>query len=1014
MLCQFIRPGSASHRLLASLFTTGALLCASTLRANTTWIGPVGGSYNDGANWASSDVPPAPGVPDATFDATATIRSGTINVNPGTLPLGPTISFAKDAVNPLPVTFNFNTGSSLDLGISTTPTKRGDFNPSGGAPGTTVNFYAGSYLHAWFMPWGNTVDDHYMNVYGNAHIFINDGGNRGGFVFPKHLRVNGPDAILDAGRQGTGYIRFNPNGEYTAGITGPEHSTMVTTGSGLIRGDLNLDFMNGYVPALGETWDLLKAGAEGITGSFKINVLNYEVLPPQGGFYQSIVPDGSGFIYRLSFLDEWHLADLNHDGTPNLLDWDILKANLFTNNAIADVNLSGAVDWADFTIWKGAYLANGGSEELISGIVPEPTGIVIFLAAAITLFTLRRPRAGVALLAPAVFCAGTAGEAVADVTWVGPAVGNYADEANWASNDVPPVPGVPDASFDSVAKISYGTVNVNPGTLPVGPRIQFVNGPTPVTFNMNAGSNLTLNNQFQIYGSNVNGNRLNIYNGATLTPTSFDLDDSAATRYTLYMTGTATLNPTTPNATCYLPGDLRIEGPSVTIHSGLTSGSLAFESDGVYTAIITGPEHSTLVAGGTANVSGALKLQFSGGYVPALGETWDMVSAGTINSTAKFTSIDVSSAGVFPAGTGFYQNIVPRSGGGQILQLSLMRQLKVTINRATGEVLINNLGNGATDFNGYALSDSKNSLKVASLNSLDDQNVGTFAETGTPTSALIAETATAAYNVGATSSLSLGNIYDPQPTRIGDNVELSKFSYTTGSGLTIDAQVEYIGRGQNNLVVTVDPTTGVAKLENESDFTVNMDAYALTSAGGSLLGGAGFWNSFEDKGSPGWDESHATANRLAEFNLNNAVTLAPGATIELGHLLNTGAGMPMDLKFEFLQRGSRTANTGVVAYGSVVSGPALAGDYDSDHDVDGSDFLLWQRQLGQSVTAYSGADGNGDGVVNAADLGVWKSHFGQTIPGTAAGAAIPEPSVAWLLMASSTTLAAIGRRRFPA
>jgi GH24 family phage-related lysozyme (muramidase) len=54
----------------------------------------------------------------------------------------------------------------------------------------------------------------------------------------------------------------------------------------------------------------------------------------------------------------------------------------------------------------------------------------------------------------------------------------------------------------------------------------------------------------------------------------------------------------------------------------------------------------------------------------------------------------------------------------------------------------------------------------------------------------------------------------------------------------------------------------------------------------------------------------------------------------------------------------------------------IAGDYDHNGAVDGSDFLSWQRQLGQS----SGhADGNGNGVTDAEDLLFWSDGFGSPV-----------------------------------
>jgi subtilisin-like proprotein convertase family protein len=66
---------------------------------------------------------------------------------------------------------------------------------------------------------------------------------------------------------------------------------------------------------------------------------------------------------------------------------------------------------------------------------------------------------------------------------------------------------------------------------------------------------------------------------------------------------------------------------------------------------------------------------------------------------------------------------------------------------------------------------------------------------------------------------------------------------------------------------------------------------------------------------------------------------------------------------------------------------SLTGDYDSDADVDGSDFLLWQRQLGSPASpSGSGADGNANGAVESGDLAVWRENFGGSLAPIAANA----------------------------
>ncbi len=54
----------------------------------------------------------------------------------------------------------------------------------------------------------------------------------------------------------------------------------------------------------------------------------------------------------------------------------------------------------------------------------------------------------------------------------------------------------------------------------------------------------------------------------------------------------------------------------------------------------------------------------------------------------------------------------------------------------------------------------------------------------------------------------------------------------------------------------------------------------------------------------------------------------------------------------------------------------VSADFDEDGVIDGNDFLTWQRGLGASGGASRGdGDANGDGAVNASDLGVWRSMF---------------------------------------
>jgi hypothetical protein len=85
--------------------------------------------------------------------------------------------------------------------------------------------------------------------------------------------------------------------------------------------------------------------------------------------------------------------------------------------------------------------------------------------------------------------------------------------------------------------------------------------------------------------------------------------------------------------------------------------------------------------------------------------------------------------------------------------------------------------------------------------------------------------------------------------------------------------------------------------------------------------------------------------------------------------------------------------------GYIVEFSVLPGDFDIDSDVDGNDFLTWQRHLGGPGN-HSQGDADGDGNVTDADLGIWKQQFGPAA--VAPSAAVPEPASALLaLMAAA-------------
>lgn len=77
--------------------------------------------------------------------------------------------------------------------------------------------------------------------------------------------------------------------------------------------------------------------------------------------------------------------------------------------------------------------------------------------------------------------------------------------------------------------------------------------------------------------------------------------------------------------------------------------------------------------------------------------------------------------------------------------------------------------------------------------------------------------------------------------------------------------------------------------------------------------------------------------------------------------------------------------------------PYLNADFDVDDDVDGNDFLVWQRHRGSVGTANQG-DANEDGQVDDADLEIWRAQFGTPRPQLPRGFPVPEPQGAALIV----------------
>ena len=240
---------------------------------------------------------------------------------------------------------------------------------------------------------------------------------------------------------------------------------------------------------------------------------------------------------------------------------------------------------------------------------------------------------------------------------------------------------------------------------------------------------------------------------------------------------------------------------------------------------------------------------------------------------------------------------------------------------------------------------------------------------------------------------------------IADEADAVEYAHSWGDGPDgyggFDAQL-YINEPPPEVVtleLRVNPSSGAISIFNPGvTTTVNLDGYVLESEAGSFT--LGQWNSLSDQSISGWQEAAPTANAISELNLTGSLALAPGGSISLGSPF-TAAGVE-DLTFSYSTPGDGVYD-GTVTYAAA----ARPGDYDGDNDIDGADFLLWQRTFGS--TTQLAADGSGNGVIDADDLAIWKETFGQPAAAAAIGV-VPEPETLGLAMVLAAPLAHASRR----
>lgn len=220
--------------------------------------------------------------------------------------------------------------------------------------------------------------------------------------------------------------------------------------------------------------------------------------------------------------------------------------------------------------------------------------------------------------------------------------------------------------------------------------------------------------------------------------------------------------------------------------------------------------------------------------------------------------------------------------------------------------------------------------------------------------------------------------------------------------------------------VLVDVATGEVFLENFTLAPVSISAYTILSPTDGLLPAA--WTpiagNYDSVGDGSVDPAQPwirLSSPTDRGNLSEGVLLGAGGTLAAGQRNSLGtawSSVVVDLSLTATYLEGLNSLSAAVVYRF---GP---GDFDRNLVIDQLDYALFQGTFGQTIDRR--ADGNNNGVVDAADYTVWRDNLGRSFSpppslfgggAVVSGAEIPEPAAISLALITGGLLAARRSRR---
>ncbi|MEM8946824.1 MAG: endonuclease [Planctomycetota bacterium] len=280
-----------------------------------------------------------------------------------------------------------------------------------------------------------------------------------------------------------------------------------------------------------------------------------------------------------------------------------------------------------------------------------------------------------------------------------------------------------------------------------------------------------------------------------------------------------------------------------------------------------------------------------------------------------------------------------------------------------------------------------------------------------------------AFRTGASGSATLQVGLDTNTTSAGSrsgSVTIDNLDVTTAGGA---------GRGANDADDVIDITLEVLDHANPS-FAVDSNQDLLVHDFGTIAEGStspmfefdifnlestlGFTAGLQLDQIVGFGDALAFQTDFSSLLSGTPVVAGSGATVSA--TLNTSvpgefsSSYLLSFSDEDLPGASALGTIEVMLSGTVEAAVSETADFNEDGDVDGSDYLAWQRGLAAGATLAEG-DSNGDMTVDSLDLSFWRDQY-ASVAATRAIASVPEPSAAVLLLAAMLLLLNTPPRQF--